>query len=387
MFLLDYAFTDEQRMLRELCRKIAEEKIKPKSRELDEEETFPSEIIKVLGQSDLFALCIPPSYGGMGTGLLELCIATEEISRIDGGVATSYAASFLGMFPILLFGTEEQKKKYLPKIASGEHLTAFGLTEPEAGSDASAVKTTAKKDGNYYILNGTKHFITNGGDADVYTVIAVTDKQRGPRGVSAFIVEKGTPGFSFGKKEEKMGIRASSTGELIFNDARVPKENLLGLKEGIGFIATMRTFDQSRPGVAAQAVGIAQGALELATQYAHQRVQFGKPITSFQGIQWMLADMAAKTEAARSLVYSVASMVDRGVKDVGAASAAAKLFASDVAMEVTTNAVQIYGGYGYMRDYPVEKFMRDAKITQIYEGTNQIQKNIIALELIKKYGK
>jgi butyryl-CoA dehydrogenase len=291
------------------------------------------------------------------------------------------------MFPILLFGTEEQKKKYLPKIASGEHLTAFGLTEPEAGSDASAVKTTAKKDGNYYILNGTKHFITNGGDADVYTVIAVTDKQRGPRGVSAFIVEKGTPGFSFGKKEEKMGIRASSTGELIFNDARVPKENLLGLKEGIGFIATMRTFDQSRPGVAAQAVGIAQGALELATQYAHQRVQFGKPITSFQGIQWMLADMAAKTEAARSLVYSVASMVDRGVKDVGAASAAAKLFASDVAMEVTTNAVQIYGGYGYMRDYPVEKFMRDAKITQIYEGTNQIQKNIIALELIKKYGK
>ena len=387
MFLLDYAFTDEQRMLRELCRKIAEEKIKPKSRELDEEETFPSEIIKVLGQSDLFALCIPPSYGGMGTGLLELCIATEEISRIDGGVATSYAASFLGMFPILLFGTEEQKKKYLPKIASGEHLTAFGLTEPEAGSDASAVKTTAKKDGNYYILNGTKHFITNGGDADVYTVIAVTDKQRGPRGVSAFIVEKGTPGFSFGKKEEKMGIRASSTGELIFNDARVPKENLLGLKEGIGFIATMRTFDQSRPGVAAQAVGIAQGALELATQYAHQRVQFGKPITSFQGIQWMLSDMAAKTEAARSLVYSVASMVDRGVKDVGAASAAAKLFASDVAMEVTTNAVQIYGGYGYMRDYPVEKFMRDAKITQIYEGTNQIQKNIIALELIKKYGK
>ena len=387
MFLLDYAFTDEQRMLRELCRKIAEEKIKPKSRELDEEETFPSEIIKVLGQSDLFALCIPPSYGGMGTGLLELCIATEEISRIDGGVATSYAASFLGMFPILLFGTEEQKKKYLPKIASGEHLKAFGLTEPEAGSDASAVKTTAKKDGNYYILNGTKHFITNGGDADVYTVIAVTDKQRGPRGVSAFIVEKGTPGFSFGKKEEKMGIRASSTGELIFNDARVPKENLLGLKEGIGFIATMRTFDQSRPGVAAQAVGIAQGALELATQYAHQRVQFGKPITSFQGIQWMLADMAAKTEAARSLVYSVASMVDRGVKDVGAASAAAKLFASDVAMEVTTNAVQIYGGYGYMRDYPVEKFMRDAKITQIYEGTNQIQKNIIALELIKKYGK
>jgi butyryl-CoA dehydrogenase len=342
--------------------------------------------MKALAQSDLFALCIPESYGGMGSGLLSLCIATEEISRVDGGVATSYAASFLGMFPILLHGTEEQKKKYLPEIASGKKLTAFGLTEPEAGSDASAVKTTAKKDGNYYILNGTKHFITNGGDAEIYTIIAVTDKTKGPRGVSAFIVEKGTPGFSFGKKEEKLGIRASSTRELVFNDCKIPKENLLGLKEGIGFIATMRTFDQSRPGVAAQAVGIAQGALELAVNYAHKRVQFGKPISSFQGIQWMLADMATKVEAARSLVYSVASMVDRGIKDVGTASAAAKMFASDVAMEVTTNAVQIYGGYGYMRDYPVEKFMRDAKITQIYEGTNQIQRNIIALSLIKQYG-
>jgi len=266
-------------------------------------------------------------------------------------------------------------------------LTAFGLTEPEAGSDASGVRTTAKKEGDHYILNGTKHFITNGGDADIYTIIAVTNKDKGPRGVSAFIVEKGMEGFTFGKKEEKMGIRASTTSELVFTDTKVPKENLLGLREGIGFIATMKTFDQSRPGVAAQAVGIAQGALELAIKYAHQRVQFNKPISSFQGIQWMLADMATKTEAARSLVYNVASMVDRGAKDVGAASAAAKLFASDVAMEVATNAVQIYGGYGYMRDYPIEKFMRDAKITQIYEGTNEIQRNIVALSLIKKYGK
>ena len=387
MSLVDYPLTEDQKMLRDLCRQIAEEKIRPRSRELDEKEEFPADIIKVLGQSDLFSLCIPEAYGGMGGSLMDLCIATEEISRVDGGVATAYAASYLGMFPILINGTEEQKKKYLPDIASGKKLTAFGLTEPEAGSDAAAVKTTAKKDGDYYILNGTKHFITNGGDAEVYTIIAVTDKSKGPRGVSAFILEKGMEGFTFGKKEEKLGIRASSTGELVFNDVRVPKENLLGAKEGIGFISTMKTFDQSRPGVAAQAVGIGQGALELATEYAHQRIQFGKPISSFQGIQWMLADMATKIEAARSLVYSVASMVDRGIKNVGPASAAAKMFASDVAMEVTTNAVQIYGGYGYMRDYPIEKFMRDAKISQIYEGTNQIQRNIIALSLIKKYGK
>ncbi|MBP7088922.1 MAG: acyl-CoA dehydrogenase family protein, partial [Candidatus Omnitrophica bacterium] len=308
MFLVDYNLTEEQKMLRELSRQIAEEKIRPLSRELDEKEQFPTEIIKVLAQSDLFSLCIPQQYGGMGGGLIDLCIATEEISRVDGGVATCYAASFLGMFPILLFGTEEQKKKYLPEIASGKKLTAFGLTEPEAGSDASGVKTTARKDKDNYILNGTKHFITNGGDAEIYTIIAVTNKDKGPRGVSAFIIEKGMEGFTFGKKEEKMGIRASSTSELIFNEVKVPKESLLGAKEGTGFIATMKTFDQSRPGVAAQAVGIAQGSLELATQYAHQRVQFGKTISSFQGIQWMLADMATKTEAARSLVYSVASM-------------------------------------------------------------------------------
>jgi butyryl-CoA dehydrogenase len=385
--LVDYALSEEQLMLKELCGKIAEEKIRPISREYDEKEEFPISVIKELARADLFRICIPEEYDGMGGGLLELCIATEEISRVDGGVAASYAASFLGMFPILLFGTEEQKKKYLPQIASGEKLAAFCLTEPEAGSDASAVKTTAKKEGDFYIINGTKHFITNGGDADIYTVIAVTDRKKGPRGMSAFIVEKGTKGFEFGKKEEKMGIRASSTRELIFNDVKVPRDNLLGNKEGIGFIATMKTFDQSRPGVAAQAVGIAQGALEMAIEYAHRRIQFGRPISSFQGIQWMLADMATKIEAARSLVYSVARMIDSGKKDVGGASASCKLFASDVAMEVTTSAVQIFGGYGYMREYGVEKFMRDAKITQIYEGTNQIQKNIIALNLIKKYVK
>jgi alkylation response protein AidB-like acyl-CoA dehydrogenase len=388
MFLVDYDFTEDQKMLRELCRDIAEEKIRPFSRELDEKEEFPTDIVKTLAKSDLFSLCIPEKYGGMGSGLTELCIATEEISRVDGGVATVYAASFLGMFPILINGTEAQKEKYLPDIASGKHLCAFAITEPEAGSDASGVKTTAKKDGDYYILNGTKCFITNGGDADIYVIIAVTNKDRGPRGMSAFILKKGMDGFTFGKKEEKLGIRASSTGELIFNDLKVHKSDMLGEKEGLGFIATMKTFDQSRPGVAAQAVGIAQGALELATKYAYQRQQFGKSISSFQGIQWMLADMATKTEAARSLVYSVASMFDRGkTAGMGAASAAAKMFASDVAMEVTTNAVQIYGGYGYCRDYPVEKFMRDAKITQIYEGTNQIQRSIVGLSLIKMYAK
>ncbi|MFH1767741.1 MAG: acyl-CoA dehydrogenase family protein [Candidatus Omnitrophota bacterium] len=383
--MFDYAFSEEQKLLKDLCREIAEIKIKPKSRELDEKEEFSLEIINILGQSDLFGLCIPQEYGGTGGGVLDLCIATEEIARVDGGIAASFAASYLGIIPILLCGTKEQKKKYLSLFASGKNLAAFALTEPEAGSDAANVKTQAKKEGDFYIINGTKHFITNGGDAQIYTVIAVTDKSKGPRGISAFIVDKDTKGFTFGKKEAKLGIRASSTRELIFNQAKVPAVNLLGGKEGLGFISTLKTFDHSRPGVAAQAVGIAQGALEAAVNYAHTRVQFGKPISSFQGIQWMLADMATKIEAARAMVYTVAKMIERDVKDVAAASAAAKMFASDVAMEVTTDAVQIFGGYGYMRDYPVEKFMRDAKITQIYEGTNQIQKNIIALNLLKRY--
>jgi alkylation response protein AidB-like acyl-CoA dehydrogenase len=385
--MLNYQLSEEQVMIKELARKVAQEKIKPYSRQWDEKEEHPQSAIEALAQADLFSICIPEEYGGMGGGLLDLCVATEEISRVDGGVASSYAASFLGMFPILLFGTEEQKKKYLPLIASGEKLAAFAVTEPEAGSDASAVSTMAKKDGDDYIVNGLKHFITNGGVADIYTVIVATAKGKGPRGLSAFIFEKGDGGFDFGKKEEKLGIRASVTRELVFQDCRIPKDRLLGAKEGRGFISTMKTFDQSRPGVAAQAVGIAQGALEAAVDYARQRVQFGQKISSFQGIQWMMADMATKTEAARALVYSVARSVDRGDKDIAAASAAAKLFASDVAMEVSTDAVQILGGYGYLKEYPTEKFMRDAKITQIYEGTNQIQRSIIALELIKKLAK
>lgn len=391
---MDYLLTEEQLMIKELCRKIAEEKIRPLAAELDKQDQFSWEIIKIMAQSDLFAIFIPEQYGGtlqlpegkkVG-GVLDLCIATEELSCACGGVAVCFAASALGSFPIILYGSEEQKKKYLPSLAKGEKLAAFGLTEPEAGSDASAIKTTAKKQGNSYILNGTKHFITNGGEAEIYVVIAMTDKSKGARGASAFIVEKGMPGFSFGKKEDKLGIRASVTRELIFNDCRIPKENLLA-KEGFGFIASMKTFDLSRPGVAAQAVGIAQGALDLTVKYAKERQQFGKSISSFQGIQWMLADMATQIEAARALVYSSARMVDSGKTGVAKESAMAKLFASDTAMRVTTDCVQIFGGYGYMKDYPIEKYMRDAKITQIYEGTNQIQRNVIALQLIKEMAK
>jgi butyryl-CoA dehydrogenase len=383
---MDYLLSEEQKMVQELARKIADEKIRPVAAKYDQSEEFPWEIIKVIAEADLFGIFIPVEYGGMGLGITNLCLATEELSRACGGIAVCYAASALGTFPIILFGNEEQKKKYLPDLAKGKKIAAFGITEPEAGSDASAIKTSAKKQGDYYILNGLKHFITNGGDAEVYVVIVMTDKSKGARGASAFIVEKGTPGFTFGKKEEKLGIRASSTRELVFTDCKVPKENLLS-KEGMGFIVTMKTFDISRPGVAAQALGIAQGALDVAVKYAKERHQFGKSIASFQGIQWMLADMATQIEASRALVYSCAREIDAGVKDVARDSAMAKLYASDVAMKVATDAIQVLGGYGYMRDYPAEKYMRDAKITQIYEGTNQIQRNIIALQLIKEMAK
>ncbi len=383
---MDYLLSEEQKMIQELSHKIAEEKVRPVAAKYDITEDYPWDVIKSIADADLFGLFIPEEYGGMGVNVLNLCIATEELARACGGIAVCYAASALGTFPIVLFGNDEQKKKYLPDLAKGKKVAAFAVTEPEAGSDASAIKTTAKKVGDHYVLNGLKHFITNGGDAETYVVIAMTDKTKGARGASAFIVEKGTPGFTFGKKEDKFGIRASSTRELIFTDCKIPKENLLA-KEGMGFIVTMRTFDMSRPGVAAQAVGIAQGALELAVKYAKQRHQFGKAISSFQGIQWMLADMATQVEAARGLVYATARMVDAGVKDVGQESAMAKMFASDVAMKVTVDALQIFGGYGYMKDYPIEKYVRDAKITQIYEGTNQIQRNIIGLDLIKKTSK
>jgi butyryl-CoA dehydrogenase len=380
---MDYFLSDTQKEIRALTAKIAREKIVPARADLDEKEEFPTEILKVLAEVGLFGVYVPEEYGGFGGGVLDLCLVTEELSRACSGVAVSYAASALGCLPMLLFGNPEQKKRFILEIASGAKLAAFGLTEANAGSDAGGIQTTARLDGHEYILNGTKQWVTNGGEASVYTIIAMTDKKRGARGASAFIVEKGTPGFSFGKKEKKMGIRASATRELIFEDCRIPKENLLG-REGMGFLVAMKTVDKSRPGIGAQAVGIAQGALDEAVSYARQRVQFSQPIISFQAIQHMLADMATQLEAARALVYAVARYVDSNAKDVSKEASMAKLFASDVAMKVCVDAVQILGGYGYMRDYPVEKMMRDAKITQIYEGTNQIQRNVIALHLIRE---
>ncbi|MFC1809054.1 acyl-CoA dehydrogenase family protein [Candidatus Omnitrophota bacterium] len=380
---MDYLLTETQMEIKELARQIADERIRPVVAHHDETEEFPWEVMKVIADSDLFGVYIDEKYGGFGGGVTELAICTEEFSRACGGIAVCYAASALGTYPIILFGNDKQKEKYLPDLASGKKLAAFGLTEPNAGSDAGAIETTAKKDGDHYILNGTKCFITNGGEAEVYTVVAMTDKSRGARGASCFIVEKGTPGFTFGKKEKKMGIRASATTELIFQDCKIPKENLLG-REGFGFIVAMKTFDKSRPGVAAQAVGIAQGALETALKCAMEREQFGKPVSSFQGLQFMLADMATQVEASRALVYASARMIDAGNEKIAKESAMAKLYASDVAMKVSTDAVQICGGVGYMRDFPAEKYMRDAKITQIYEGTNQIQRDVIAKNLIKE---
>jgi len=380
---LDYFLTEQQKEIRNLTRTIAEEQVLPVRAALDEKEEFPWEIMKILGDAGLFGVYISEEYGGLGGGLLDLCIVVEELSRVCSGVAVSYAASGLGTFTLLEFGTDEQRKKYLPDIASGRKLAAFGLTEAEAGSDAGGIKTTATPTKGGYILNGTKQFITNGGDAEVYTVIALTDKSKGPRGASAFVVDKDTPGFTFGRKEKKLGIRASSTRELVFEDCFIPADSIIG-KEGMGFILTMKLLDRSRPGLGAQAMGLAQGALEAAVDYAKTRIQFGHPIYAQQAVQQMLAEMGMRVEAARALVYATARMIDGGAKDFTKESAMCKVFASDTAMRVTTDAMQIFGGVGYMRDYPIEKMFRDAKITQIYEGSNQVLRNEIAFELRKK---
>ena len=380
---MNYFLTEEQQMIKELAAKIADEKIAPVAIQYDEEGKFPHDIMKILADSDLCGVYIAEEYGGLGGGIIEMSLVVEELSRACGGISLAFAGTGLGTFPIILFGNEDQKKKYLPDIASGKKLAAFGLTEANAGSDAAGIQTTAVLDGDEYVLNGTKQWITNGGEAEIYTVVACTNRRKGARGFSAFIVEKGTPGFSFGKKENKMGIRASCTSELVFENCRIPKGNLLS-REGMGFIVAMKTLDRTRPGVAAQALGIAQGAFEDAVKYSRQRVQFNQPISSFQAIQHILADMAIQIEAARALVYQTCRFIDSGAKEFSKESAMCKVFASDTAMKVTVDAVQVLGGYGYMKEYPVEKRMRDAKITQIYEGTNQIQRNVIALELIKE---
>jgi len=380
---LEYSLDEQQKTLRSLARRIAEERILPVRAELDEKEEFPWAIMKDLADSDMFRVFIPEEYDGLGSGCLDLCLVIEELSRVCSGVAVSYAASALGSSAILEYGTEEQKQKYLPDIAAGKRLAAFALTEPTAGSDASAIRTTAEKTSGGYVLNGTKQFITNGGEAEIYTVIALTDKAKGARGASALVVEKDTPGFSFGRKEKKMGIRTSSTRELIFRNCIVPEESLIG-REGTGFIMTMKILDRSRPGIGAQAVGIAQGALEAAVDYAQGRIQFGHPIIALPVVQNMLAEMATRLEAARALVYATARMIDSGAKRFTEEASMAKVFASDTAMKVTTDAVQIFGGAGYMRDYPVEKMMRDAKITQIYEGSNEVLRGAIAASLRKR---
>lgn len=379
---MNFSLTKEQEMIRKLMREFSENEVKPIAAEIDETETFPRDTVKKMARYAMMGIPFPEEYGGAGGDTLSYVIAVEELSRVCGttGVILS-AHTSLGAHPIYQYGTREQKAKYLKPLAEGKYLGAFGLTEPNAGTDAASQQTTAVQEGDYYILNGSKVFITNGGEADIYIIFAMTDKSKGTRGISAFIVEKDYPGFSIGKIESKMGIRASSTSELIFENCMVPKENLLG-QVGKGFGIAMQTLDGGRIGIAAQALGIAQGALDETVKYMKERKQFSKPLSSFQGLQWMVADMATKVQAARFLVYNAAYKKDMKLP-FSSEAAMAKLFAAETAMEVTTNAVQIHGGYGYTRDYPIERMMRDAKITEIYEGTSQVQKMVIAANLLK----
>lgn len=377
-----FDLTQDHIMMRKMVRDFAEKECAAGAEERDETEEFSVEIWKKCGELGLAGVTFPEEYGGVGADYISYAITVEELSRVDASVGVTISAhASLCANPIAMFGTDEQKKKYLVPLATGEKLGAFGLTEPMAGSDASGTRTTAVRDGNDYILNGTKIFITNANYADLYVITAQMDKSKGNKGIAAFILEKGTPGFSFGKKEKKMGIRSSATYELVFEDVRIPAENLLGA-EGQGFKVAMQTLDFGRIGIASQALGIAQGAYEQAVKYTKQREQFGKPISSFQNTQFKLADMATQIEAARLLVYQAAYLASQH-KPVGKASAMAKLFASETAMAVTTMAVQLHGGYGYTRDYPVERMMRDAKITEIYEGTSEIQRIVIASHILR----
>ncbi|HKP86463.1 MAG TPA: acyl-CoA dehydrogenase family protein [Blastocatellia bacterium] len=381
---MDELLSKENLQYRDLARSIATEHVEPVAAELDRTGEYPWAVIKALQDARLMGMWIPKEYGGADSGLLNLCIVVEEISRVCGGIGCTYVVNALGSLPIIVGGTEEQKRKYLPDIAEGKKLIAFCLSEKDAGSDAGSLKTRAERDGDDYVINGDKKWTTNGAAASVYTVFATVNPERGTRGVSGFIVERETPGFELGKREDLMGIRCVPVNETHMRDMRVPATNLLGGSEGRGFKHAMMTLDIARPFVAAQGLGIAQGALDLALQYTKQRQQFGQSIASFQGIQFMLADMATQVEAARHLVYAAARAVDAGVKDVSKISAMSKVFATDTAMKVATDAVQLFGGYGYCRDFPVEKYMRDAKITQIYEGTNQIQRMVIGRALIRE---
>jgi len=377
-----WRFTPELEMLRDTVRKMAIEVIAPRAAEIDLSEEFPWDIKELLQRQGILRIPFPEYLGGGEMRHTAVCLAVEEIARVCASSSLILQVQSLGATPILLAGTEHQKQKYCPSLASGEKLCAFGLTEPGAGSDAAAMMTTAELHGDSYILNGMKHFISNASVADVFTIFAMTDRSQGTKGISAFIVEKDFPGFKIGRIEKKMGIRGSPTAEIIFTDCIVPRENLLG-REGEGFKIAMKTLDCSRPIIAAQAVGIAQAALDFAVKYSKERVQFSGPIAQLQGIQFMLADMAAQIEAARALTYHAAELADEESPQLTYIAAAAKLIASDVAMRVTTDAIQVAGGYGYMVEFPAERYMRDAKITQIYEGTNQIQRLVIARQLLK----
>ncbi|MFL0268586.1 acyl-CoA dehydrogenase [Candidatus Clostridium radicumherbarum] len=374
---MDFTFTREQEFVRQMVKEFAENEVKPIAAEIDETERFPMENVKKMAKYNMLGIPFPVEYGGAGGDNLSYIIAVEELSKVCGstGVILSAHTSLCAGL-IHQFGNAMQKEKYLIPLAKGEKLGAFGLTEPNAGTDAAGQQTTAILEGDHYVINGSKIFITNGGAADTFVIFAMTDKSKGVKGISTFIIEKGYNGFSIGKRENKLGIRASSTTELIFEDCIVPKENLVG-QEGKGFGIAMKTLDGGRIGIAAQALGIAEGAYEEALKYMKERKQFGKSLSAFQGLQWMIADLDVKIEAARLLVYKAALNKDIGVP-YSVEAARAKLFASETAMEVTTKVVQIFGGYGYTKDYPVERMMRDAKITEIYEGTSQVQKMVIA---------
>ncbi|WP_026895592.1 acryloyl-CoA reductase [Clostridiisalibacter paucivorans] len=378
---MNFDFTNEQKMIRQSIKQFVENEIEPIAEEIDRNHRFPRETIKKLGEYGFLALTFPKEYGGAEGDELCKTIVLEEIAKKCGATAGIVSVHYLPINLLLKYGTKEQKEKYIPKLVTGEHIGAFALTEPNAGSDASNVQTTAVLDGDDYVLNGTKCFITNGGEADTYIILAMTDKSKGTKGITAFIVEKDTPGFSIGKIEDKLGICASSTSELIFENCRIPKENMLG-KEGKGFKIAMVGLDGGRVGMAAQALGLAKGAFEETVKYLKERNQFGKPLIKFQGLQWYLVEMHSKIESARWLVYH-ASYLKQSGKPFTKEAATAKLVASETAMFVTHKAVQMHGGYGFMKDYPLERMMRDAKITEIYEGTSEIMKIVIASQITR----
>lgn len=375
-----YPLTEEQQTIQKLAANVASASIRPNALQLDETQEFPYFLFQALAETGLGGVYIDEQYGGIGGGTMELALVIEQLSMECAGIALSFAGTSLSTYPILLFGTDEQKKKYLPNVAGGKWIGAFALTEEGAGSDVASIKTQATLDGGCYCISGSKQWISNGGVADFYVVMVSTNQERGARGLTAFLVDKDTEGLKSGKKENKMGIRASSTTQLFFDQCRIPVRSRLG-REGEGFKIAMTTLDHSRPGVAAQALGIAQGAYKAAKEHVKNRVQFGQPVSAFQAVQHTLADMATQIEAARALLYQTCQFIDSKPKRFSSEAAMVKVFASDMAMKVTTDAVQLMGGYGYMKDYPVEKRMRDAKITQIYEGTNQVLRNIIGLSI------